>query len=84
MFRKKNSKTKTETPSEQYYEKLMDLSARVHSTLDLDTALEIVLAAALDLTAMERGYIMLYNSSGKLEFRERAGWQYANAARDAD
>jgi len=51
-------------------EKLLEFSHKIHSTLVLDKALEIVLDAALELTQMQRGFIMLYNDDNQeLEFR---------------
>jgi diguanylate cyclase (GGDEF)-like protein len=50
-------------------EKLLELTARIHSTLHLDKALEIVLDAGLELANMQRGFIMLYNEERDLEFR---------------
>jgi len=53
----------------QRYQKLLYLTQRIHSTLDLDQALEIVLDAALQLTEMQRAFVMLFNSENQLEFR---------------
>jgi diguanylate cyclase (GGDEF)-like protein len=50
-------------------EKLLELTARIHSTLHLDKALEIVLDAGLELANMQRGFIMLYNDDRDLEYR---------------
>jgi len=50
-------------------EKLLELTARIHSTLQLDKALETVLDAAIELANMQRGFIMLYNEDSDLEFR---------------
>src|SRR5918996_6501028 len=53
----------------QRIEKLLELTGRIHSTLQLDRALEIVLDAAIELAKMQRGFVMLYNIDGELEFR---------------
>jgi diguanylate cyclase (GGDEF)-like protein len=50
-------------------EKLLELTQRIHSNLHLDKALEVVLDAAIELAKMQRGFIMLYNLDGELEFR---------------
>jgi diguanylate cyclase (GGDEF)-like protein len=50
-------------------EKLLELTERIHSNLHLDRALEVVLDAAIELAKMQRGFIMLYNIDGELEFR---------------
>jgi diguanylate cyclase (GGDEF)-like protein len=50
-------------------ERLLQLSHKIHSTLEVDKALEIVLDAALELTDMQRGFIMLLNAERELEFR---------------
>ncbi|MGH9857399.1 MAG: diguanylate cyclase, partial [Acidobacteriota bacterium] len=50
-------------------EKLLELTERIHSNLHLDRALEVVLDAAIELAKMQRGFIMLYNVDGELEFR---------------
>lgn len=51
------------------FEKLLQLTGRIHSTLQLDRALEIVLDAAIELAKMQRGFVMLYNADDELEFR---------------
>jgi len=53
----------------QRYQKLLHLTQKIHSTLELDKALEIVLDAALQLTEMQRAFVMLFNSEDQLEFR---------------
>src|SRR5262249_54492240 len=53
----------------QKLEKLMELTQKIHSTLKLDLALEIVLDAAIELAQMQRGFIMLLNADGELEYR---------------
>ena len=50
-------------------EKLLELTERIHSNLHLDRALEVVLDAAIELAKMQRGFVMLYNLEGELEFR---------------
>ena len=50
-------------------EKLLELTERIHSNLYLDKALEVVLDAAIELAKMQRGFVMLYNLDGELEFR---------------
>ena len=47
----------------------MELTQKIHSTLQLDRALEIVLDAAIELAQMQRGFIMLFDADGNLEFR---------------
>ena len=49
--------------------KLLHLTQKIHSTLELEKALEIVLDAALQLTQMQRAFVMLFNSEDQLEFR---------------
>jgi diguanylate cyclase (GGDEF)-like protein len=41
----------------------------LHSTLDLEKALQVVLDSALELTGMQRGFIMMFNPDRELEFR---------------
>ncbi len=53
----------------QRYQKLLHLTQKIHSTLELEKALEIVLDAALQLTQMQRAFVMLFNSEDQLEFR---------------
>jgi diguanylate cyclase (GGDEF)-like protein len=49
--------------------KLLQSTERLHNTLDLEKALIMVLDTSLELTGMQRGFIMLLNSDRKLEFR---------------
>jgi diguanylate cyclase (GGDEF)-like protein len=63
-------------------EKLLELTERVHSTLHLDRALEIVLDAAIELSKMQRGFIMLYNEERELEFRTGRDAQGTTLTRD--
>jgi diguanylate cyclase (GGDEF)-like protein len=49
--------------------KLLQNTERLHNTLDLEKALLIVLDASLELTSMQRGFIMLLSQDRKLEFR---------------
>jgi diguanylate cyclase (GGDEF)-like protein len=53
----------------QRLEKLMELTQKIHSTLQLDLALGIVLDAAIELAQMQRGFIMLFSADGELEYR---------------
>lgn len=49
--------------------KLLQTTERLHNTLELEKALLIVLDTSLELTGMQRGFIMLLNQDRKLEFR---------------
>ncbi|MCI0447480.1 GGDEF domain-containing protein [bacterium] len=49
--------------------KLLQNTERLHNTLDLEKALMMVLDTSLELTGMQRGFIMLLNQERKLEFR---------------
>ncbi len=49
--------------------KLLKNTHTLHSTLDLEKALQIVLDSALELTGMQRGFIMMFNQDRELEFR---------------
>jgi len=49
--------------------KLLESADRLHNNLDLEKALIIVLDTSLELTGMQRGFIMLLNQDRKLEFR---------------
>jgi hypothetical protein len=49
--------------------KLLQSTERLHNTLDLEKALMMVLDTSLELTGMQRGFIMLLNQERKLEFR---------------
>lgn len=49
--------------------KLLQSTERLHNTLDLEKALVALLDASLELTGMQRGFIMLLNQERKLEFR---------------
>lgn len=49
--------------------KLLQSTERLHNTLELEKALVMVLDTSLELTGMQRGFIMLLNSDRKLEFR---------------
>ncbi len=70
-FDSRKDKAKQDQTEEklQRLEKLLLLTERIHSTLQLDRALEIVLDAAIELANMQRGFIMLYNADRELEFR---------------
>jgi diguanylate cyclase (GGDEF)-like protein len=50
-------------------QEVLSLSHKIHSTLGVDDALRIVLDAALESTRMQRGFIMLFNENGDLEFK---------------
>lgn len=50
------------------YERLMEISRTLNSTLDLDTLLEQLVRAAVDLTETEAASILLLNRSGSLRF----------------
>jgi diguanylate cyclase (GGDEF)-like protein len=54
---------------EQKLEKLLELSERLHSTLDTEKALPMVLECSMELIGMQRGFVMLYNSERELSFR---------------
>lgn len=56
-----------ETPSP--FLRLMELTREIHGTLDLDRALQIILDGAIELTRMQRGFIMLYDEEEQLIFR---------------
>lgn len=49
--------------------RLLELTQRIHSTLEVDKALEIILDGALELTKMQRGFIMLLSEDGELDFK---------------
>jgi diguanylate cyclase (GGDEF)-like protein len=49
--------------------KLLQTTERLHNTLELEKALLLVLDTSLELTGMQRGFMMLLNSDRKLEFR---------------
>lgn len=49
--------------------RLLELTQAIHSTLEVDKALEIILDGALELTKMQRGFIMLLTDDGELEFK---------------
>jgi diguanylate cyclase (GGDEF)-like protein len=49
--------------------KLLKNTHTLHSTLDLEKALQVVLDSALELTGMQRGFIMMFNADRELEFR---------------
>ncbi len=53
----------------QRLHKFLKTTHTLHTTLDLNKALQIVLDTALELTGMQRGFIMLFNQDRKLEFR---------------
>jgi diguanylate cyclase (GGDEF)-like protein len=49
--------------------KLLQTTERLHNTLDLEKALVLVLDTSLELTGMQRGFIMLLSQDRKLQFR---------------
>lgn len=63
--RKTSDKDEPATP----FLRLMEITREIHGTLDLDRALSIILDGALELTTMQRGFIMLYDEEEKLIFR---------------
>lgn len=48
---------------------LYQVSRALGSSLDLDETLLVVMRAAIRLTGAERGFLMLFNDNGELEFR---------------
>lgn len=49
---------------------LVEVTRKIHGTLDLDHALQLVLDSALHLSDMQRGFIMLFDDAGDLQFRK--------------
>jgi diguanylate cyclase (GGDEF)-like protein len=47
--------------------RFLQLNHRIHSTLELQEAMQILLKETLDFTRMERGFIMQFNEQGNLE-----------------
>src|SRR5215204_2034815 len=49
--------------------RLMELTREIHEVLDVDRALQIILDGALELSGMQRGFVMLYDEEERLTFR---------------
>src|SRR5262249_20377685 len=48
--------------------RLLEMSHKTHSATKLDEALQIILQEALAMTEMQRGFILLFNEKGFLDF----------------
>jgi len=74
---KKNIDTLEKAPhkADEYTERvknlelILDIVKSINRTLILDDVLQLVLKNAIKLTSSERGFIVLKNSAGKLEFK---------------
>ncbi len=52
---------------------LYEITRELNSSLDLDTVLENVMDRVIEVTGAERGFLMLKNAQGELEFRVARG-----------
>jgi diguanylate cyclase (GGDEF)-like protein len=59
---------RTESLSLNRIRGLLEMIRKAHTTDDLQEALRILLREALELTELDRGFIMLFNEQGSLEF----------------
>src|SRR3990172_2191313 len=50
-------------------QKWLSFTQKIYSTLEIDEAVKIALAVALQLTGMERGFVMTFDPSGELYFQ---------------
>jgi len=57
--------------NEAFFRTLLEISRKMVETRDLETLLHYALKQALELLNAERGYLMLADSAGNLEFRIR-------------
>jgi signal transduction histidine kinase len=54
---------------EQFFEKLLDISKQMAETRALDPLLRYAIASALDILGAERGFVVLVDTQGELDFR---------------
>lgn len=60
-------------PSSARLELLYRISQTINSSLDLDVVMETLMDEVISATRAERGFLMLLNEAGKLEFRTARG-----------